>query len=562
MSNNPGGYNVFLAVDDSQIKRQIAEFQKLFSNAQKQMQQAIPPQARQQAQQVGAQMNAANSQMQMLQKQSSTFERMREGINSISKSSLALVGIGAGIAGIFKLMMDSSPILSSTFRLLQSSVTLFLRPIGDFIGLLLRPIIIEFYKNVVIPYYQYAAPMIRAIGESGGKAIAAFFQDPLGSLGGLGVNILNWPGQDNKDGKSGPSTTPGGGGSPGDEAAKELKRALEDTVKIKDSTGFMNLLFNRSADDIERSRAVVADMRRDLQASRRRTEEINQINERMKNLNDLFMGRTESTVQRSGQSAEVVRVQTASINEQMKQAGQDISSASNSVLTIKEAMEQARVTMNPFAPNAHSINSSMKSAADSVEKAKGSVDDASIGMAAAFAGAAAAATQAWEVARTAVSKISAFAGTIPNITVPGQQHFGIPQAFAQPPPSRGSSVGSGSKTINLSGASQGSKSLARALFGGSTRYNVKFQKGGTILEPSAIIGLKSGGMGLMAEKGPEHIVPQRDFSPRSIKIEVNIPQIIVHKDANVEGAFKHMKSELTKAVIDALHRSHSRGGII
>lgn len=174
-----------LAVDDSQMRRQLDQFQRMFSNAQKQLQSAFSPQARQQAQQIGAQMGAANNQAQEVKKQMGLFERMREGIGNISKNSLALVGIGAGIAGIFKLMMDSSPILQSTFKLLQHSVMMFLRPVADFIGLMFRPIMVEFYRKLIIPYYQHVHPFMQALGKNVGQKIADFFNDPVAGLKGL-----------------------------------------------------------------------------------------------------------------------------------------------------------------------------------------------------------------------------------------------------------------------------------------------------------------------------------------------------------------------------------------
>lgn len=106
------------------------------------------------------------------------FGRMSGFLKDIGRSTASLIGIGAGIGTLVALVTQASPLLQNMFKIMQFSVMLILRPIGDFIAMLLRPIMIMFLRNVVIPYYQTFHPIALAIGRSGGEDIANFFKDP------------------------------------------------------------------------------------------------------------------------------------------------------------------------------------------------------------------------------------------------------------------------------------------------------------------------------------------------------------------------------------------------
>ena len=117
---------------------------------------------------------------------------------------MMLVGIGAGLlagAGMSKLIIDSSPLLQAMLKLLNVGIMLILRPIGDFIGFLLRPLLIEFVKKVAIPAYKGGAKLAKKWGDSLGKGLLGLihvFTDPIGAIvaaihGGLNAFFGNNP---------------------------------------------------------------------------------------------------------------------------------------------------------------------------------------------------------------------------------------------------------------------------------------------------------------------------------------------------------------------------------
>ena len=99
---------------------------------------------------------------------------------------LAAIGIGVtGIMGLVKkitsLMVESSPMLQSMLKLFQVGLMFVLRPIGDFVGFLLRPLMIYLLRNVFLPWYRQMAPIMRLWGGSLGNDLVNFFKDPIGS---------------------------------------------------------------------------------------------------------------------------------------------------------------------------------------------------------------------------------------------------------------------------------------------------------------------------------------------------------------------------------------------
>jgi hypothetical protein len=107
--------------------------------------------------------------------------------------NMKLVGIGAGLlagAGLSKLIIDSSPLLQAMLKLLNVGIMLILRPIGDFIGFLLRPLLIEFVKKVAIPAYKGGAKLAKKWGDSLGNALLDLIRDPIGALTGAIYNAL------------------------------------------------------------------------------------------------------------------------------------------------------------------------------------------------------------------------------------------------------------------------------------------------------------------------------------------------------------------------------------
>lgn len=100
---------------------------------------------------------------------------------------LAAIAIGVtAIVGLVKkitsLVVESSPMLQAMFKLFNTAILFIFRPIGDFIGFFLRPIMIFLLRNIAIPFYRVAAPLMRTWGAQLGTAVANFLKDPFKSL--------------------------------------------------------------------------------------------------------------------------------------------------------------------------------------------------------------------------------------------------------------------------------------------------------------------------------------------------------------------------------------------
>ena len=81
------------------------------------------------------------------------------GINKL----LGLGGVSI-IGALVGKMISSSPLLQAMFKILNTSLTLILRPIGDFVGSFLRPISMYFLKEVAIPAFKKGQGLMN-IGE-------------------------------------------------------------------------------------------------------------------------------------------------------------------------------------------------------------------------------------------------------------------------------------------------------------------------------------------------------------------------------------------------------------
>ena len=92
-----------------------------------------------------------------------------------------LAGIGAALAGgagLGKMIVDSSPMLKAMLKLLNVGVMLILRPIGDFIGFMLRPLLLHFVTKVAIPAYKNGSKLAKEWGDKAGKVLLDLFTDP------------------------------------------------------------------------------------------------------------------------------------------------------------------------------------------------------------------------------------------------------------------------------------------------------------------------------------------------------------------------------------------------
>jgi len=104
-----------------------------------------------------------------------------------------IAGIAAGLAGaagLGKMIIDSSPVMKSMLKLLNVGIMLILRPIGDFIGFMLRPLLIEFVRKVAIPAYRQGARFAKEWGTKMGKALLLLFTNPAEFLQKAIVNPI------------------------------------------------------------------------------------------------------------------------------------------------------------------------------------------------------------------------------------------------------------------------------------------------------------------------------------------------------------------------------------
>lgn len=115
------------------------------------------------------------------------MSKIMEGFSLKSVAKMAtIVGIattGVGLVKqIFKMTMQASPMLQSMLKLFQVGFMFILRPIGDFVGFLLRPLMIYLLRSVFLPWYRQMAPLMRTWGAGLGENLLNFVKDPFGSL--------------------------------------------------------------------------------------------------------------------------------------------------------------------------------------------------------------------------------------------------------------------------------------------------------------------------------------------------------------------------------------------
>jgi len=102
-----------------------------------------------------------------------------------SSAGQGMMAGGAGMASmltmIIKKAMEASPMLQQMLKIMNVAMTLFLRPIGDFIGGMLKPIMLFFLREVAVPMLRKGKDMIR-IGEAFGKGALGFLLKPIETI--------------------------------------------------------------------------------------------------------------------------------------------------------------------------------------------------------------------------------------------------------------------------------------------------------------------------------------------------------------------------------------------
>ena len=108
-----------------------------------------------------------------------------------------LLGLGGAtiLGALVGKMISSSPMLQAMFKIMNTSLTLILRPIGDFFGSFLRPMSIYFLKEVAIPFFKKSGDFMK-IGEQWGMTALGFFINPgkaIQSAVVLAFKDVGWP---------------------------------------------------------------------------------------------------------------------------------------------------------------------------------------------------------------------------------------------------------------------------------------------------------------------------------------------------------------------------------
>lgn len=98
---------------------------------------------------------------------------------------LKLAGIAGGVASLVTLTVKSSAILQGTMKLWETGMMLIFKPIGDFIGLALRPLTLALLQQLIIPFHKSVYPFFRDYGKKVGDALVHLL-NPFGTGGNQG----------------------------------------------------------------------------------------------------------------------------------------------------------------------------------------------------------------------------------------------------------------------------------------------------------------------------------------------------------------------------------------
>ena len=110
----------------------------------------------------------------------------------LKKSGLlpgVFMGVGIAVGAVIAKVLQASPLLQSMMKILNMGIILMLRPIGDFIGSVLRPTMIYFIKDVAVPFFQ-ASKSIMKDGGKIGKGLLGFFIQPIETIGAAIIRAL------------------------------------------------------------------------------------------------------------------------------------------------------------------------------------------------------------------------------------------------------------------------------------------------------------------------------------------------------------------------------------
>lgn len=126
-------------------------------------------------------------------------------LGNLAKLGGIALGVGLLVEAVSKIadaVVGASPYLQAMMKLMDASISLILRPIGDFFGAFLRPILLFFLTRVALPFYKLIDPLMMWLGGQLGTEVAAsadkimngaagLVTDPIGTLQEIGSNVQN-----------------------------------------------------------------------------------------------------------------------------------------------------------------------------------------------------------------------------------------------------------------------------------------------------------------------------------------------------------------------------------
>ena len=140
-------YELAIKLDDKQLNDQIQRLQKEFSK--------IKIEIKSEAE------NRAVQKRDMVKSEStktSRWDQITQMLGKVNKMQLGITGMSFALGSIVGLLTNMSDILKSMFELLQTGIMLMLKPIADFIGLMLRPVVSLLLTHMILPFYKAVYP--------------------------------------------------------------------------------------------------------------------------------------------------------------------------------------------------------------------------------------------------------------------------------------------------------------------------------------------------------------------------------------------------------------------
>lgn len=105
----------------------------------------------------------------------SKWDKMFGGHGKAAAMGLGMGALGGGMA-LGKMIIDSSPMFQQMLKLLNFGIMMVLRPIGDFFGFFMRPILMALLQKLIIPFYQTYLPIAQKFGDDLGNSVVQFLE--------------------------------------------------------------------------------------------------------------------------------------------------------------------------------------------------------------------------------------------------------------------------------------------------------------------------------------------------------------------------------------------------